>query len=434
MCIRDSTIRCNIRKAVQGPNKEDWWKTFQKFVSEEGYVGLIMNLAINRYRTLYYVLRDFFRDKYDRMYNPYAVYNTFRDYQRIFVNPINNSPLYPKTRIPQMSLDYNHEDDGYVKQIFDMSEIEIGDENDIYPDDTVKKIISNCMEEYSNDYLGLDPRKIDKNDPIDLIIEHCQLDLVTYQPTYRSAVNPNKPLDIKYNPIDLQELYATYSKDIKYHNDAKRSAKDIPESKALQIFNECFSVANRENSNISAFIRQGKFYDAFKELRNINEVSSNDIQVEWANKVLALTFQEEGYEKESLMAFNTRFQKHLRILCIIKSIKTKEKSRKIISYADRLTQEANSWTLSSAKISKLKNSSGSDMVEYLSETDRKKWYLDAMRRNEQNIFSDVVGLQAILNNSFEEIVTQIYDSYQRHISSKIKDITDGRNQARAAKL
>jgi len=134
------------------------------------------------------------------------------------------------------------------------------------------------------------------------------------------------------------------------------------------------------------------------------------------------------------MAFNTRFQKHLRILCIIKSIRTKEKGRKIISYADRLTQEANSWTLSSAKIAKLKNSANSEMVEYLSETDRKNWYLDAMRRNDQNIFGDVVNLQAILNNSFEEIVTQIYDSYQRHISNKIKNITDGQNQARAAKL
>jgi hypothetical protein len=36
----DHTIRCNIRKAVQGPHKEDWWKTFQKFVNEEGYIGL----------------------------------------------------------------------------------------------------------------------------------------------------------------------------------------------------------------------------------------------------------------------------------------------------------------------------------------------------------------------------------------------------------
>ena len=66
--------------------------------------------------------------------------------------------------------------------------------------------------------------------------------------------------------MELQELYSTYSQDTKYFNDAKRSVKDIPESKALQIFNECFSVANRENSKISAFIRQGKFERLFPML------------------------------------------------------------------------------------------------------------------------------------------------------------------------
>ena len=119
---------------------------------------------------------------------------------------------------------------------------------------------------------------------------------------------------------------------------------------------------------------------------------------------------------------------------MIRSIRTKEKSRKIIFYADRPTQEANSWTMSNEKITNKKNSAGDVMVEYLTETDRKNWYLDAMRRNEQNIFSDVVGLQAILNNSFVDIVTQVYDSYQRHISTKIKDIKDSQNLAKAAKL
>jgi hypothetical protein len=57
-----------------------------------------------------------------------------------------------------------------------------------------------------------------------------------------------------------------------------------------------------------------------------------------------------------------------------------------------------------------------------------------MRRNEQDIFSDVVSLQAMLNTSFEGVVTQVYESYQRHISKKIKDITDSQNQAKAAKL
>jgi hypothetical protein len=382
----------------------------------------IMNLAISKYRVLYKTLEEFFNDK-----------NSFKDYQRLIQNPDIQSP-YPKVRIPQSEYDFDYVEHGFEKQIFDMSLIEIGDESDDLPDNTIKSLVEYQMEKYGYDYLGLDPRQVDKSDSIEQIIKHCLLDYVTYTPTYRQETDPKVPLDVYYNPIDLQILFSTYSKDTKYFNDAKRSAKDIPESKALQIFNECFSVANRENSKISAYIRQSRFYDAFLELRNINEVSTNDTQVEWANKILSLTFQEEGHESESLMAFNTRFQKHLRILCIIRSIRTKEKSRKIIFYADRPTQEANSWTMSNEKITNKRNSAGDVMVEYLTETDRTNWYLDAMRRNEQNIFSDVVGLQAILNNSFVDIVTQVYDSYQRHISTKIKDIKDSQNLAKAAKL
>ena len=138
----------------------------------------IMNLAINRYRNLYHVLRDYFNEKYDCKCNQDAAYNTFRDYQRLILNPDMQSP-YPKVRIPRSELDYDHESDGFVKQIYDMSLIEIGDDNDHYPITAVKELIAYLMEKYGDDYLGLDPRKIEKNDPIDLIIEHCQLDLVS---------------------------------------------------------------------------------------------------------------------------------------------------------------------------------------------------------------------------------------------------------------
>ena len=127
-----------------------------------------------------------------------------------------------------------------------MSLIEIGDESDDLPNNTIKQLTEYQMEKYGYDYLGLYPRKVDIDDSIELIIKHCQLDYVTYTPTYRTEIDPKKPLDVEYNPIDLQILFSTYSKDTKYFNNAKRSAKDIPESKALQVFNECFSVANRK--------------------------------------------------------------------------------------------------------------------------------------------------------------------------------------------
>ena len=85
-----------------------------------------MNLAINRYRTLYHVLKDYFNKKYDCKNNQDAVYNTYRDYQRLILNTDMQSP-YPKVRIPQSVLDYDHEFDGFVKQRFDMIQSEIDD-------------------------------------------------------------------------------------------------------------------------------------------------------------------------------------------------------------------------------------------------------------------------------------------------------------------
>ena len=335
----------------------------------------ILELAVERYYKLYSILINHLKEMYKEDLDHDAVFRAYRDYNRFILKIDGENPQ--KIKIPKTVMEKDYYQKYNLNQNFDLDLIEEGTDDDELPHDGVSQIIDHLMERYSEEYLGLNPKEIMENDTLESIIKNCKLKEMKYVPTFREE-EPKYPIKVVYSPMELQLVFSSYSHDTKYFNDAKRSVKDIPESKALQIFNECFSLANRENSRISALIRQGKFYDAFLELRANNEVSTNDTQVEWANKVLTLVFQGEGHDNESLMAFNTRFQKHLRILCIIRSIRTKEKSRKIISYADRITQDANSWTMSSNKISKLKNSDGVAVVEYLSETDRKNWYLEAM--------------------------------------------------------
>ena len=247
----------------------------------------IMNLATNRYYSLYSVLINYLKHDYKPEKDHNAVYNAYRDYELLIKHPdgVNQN----KVKIPKSVIDRDYESHGDLCQDFDMEDVEVGTDDDKLPSRAISELVEYLMDKYKEEYLGLNPEEIMESDPLELVIKHCKLNQTRYSPIFKED-KPKYPLMVTYNPMELQSLYSSYSYDTKYFNDAKRSVKDIPESKALQIFNECFSVANRENSRISAFIRQGKFYDAFLELRANNEISTNDTQVEWANKVLALTF------------------------------------------------------------------------------------------------------------------------------------------------
>jgi hypothetical protein len=145
-------------------------------------------------------------------------------------------------------------------------------------------------------------------------------------------------------------------------------------------------------------------------------------------KLLSMTFQGTGFEKESLTAFINRFQLGLQILTIVKGI-TYKIDNTIKSYPNRITQDANSGDLKDEEVGNIILPNGSNVQVYITESQRKEWYLKALKRNPLGIFKDLISyLDHDPIKPLKEVIAATYLRYTKHITEGVTDLKEQANK------
>jgi len=145
-------------------------------------------------------------------------------------------------------------------------------------------------------------------------------------------------------------------------------------------------------------------------------------------KLLSMTFQGTGFEKESLTAFINRFQLGLRILTIVEGI-TYKIDNTIKSYPNRITQDANSGDLKDEEVGSIILPDGSNVQVYITESQRKEWYLKALKRNPLGIFRELISyLDHDPNKPLKEVIASTQLRYTKYLSEGVTELKEQANK------
>jgi len=141
-----------------------------------------------------------------------------------------------------------------------------------------------------------------------------------------------------------------------------------------------------------------------------------------------MTFQGAGFEKESLTAFINRFQLGLRILTIVKGI-TYKVDNTIKSYPERITQDANSGDLKDDEVRSIILPDGSNVQLHITESQRKEWYLKALKRNPLSIFKELISfLDHDPSKSLKEVIAATQLRYTKYLAEGISELKEQANK------
>jgi hypothetical protein len=234
----------------------------------------------------------------------------------------------------------------YIPQTFPEDKVVSDEDMEFLPSNAKEAVVYKLIQSQS-ELLGDNPVNLPSYTSSEEIIKRCNLTLAShvFNPT-KVATSANQLI---YHPYDLERYKSEFSKDLKVNYEAKRSGKDIPEQTAMRLFSDHVSLANREITTVAEALRNRQFRTAMKQLSRKYEVIEANTHHICQEKLLSMTIQGTGFERESLTAFINRFQLGLRILTIVKGI-TNKIDNTIKSYPNRITQDANSGDLKDEEV------------------------------------------------------------------------------------
>jgi len=380
-------------------------------------------LAQKRYVGIVESMESYFLSVYDETLTSDAVYTLYRDY-RIHIDDVKEERVHiPKILVDRSPEEWREIDK--IPQIFPENKI-ISSEDTVFLSDNAKEAVVYKLVQGQSELLGDNPVNLPSYTSSEEIIKRCNLTTPSY--TFNPTKVAASTIQLIYHPYDLERYKSEFSNDLKVNYEAKRSGKDIPEQTAMRLFNDHVSLANREITTVAEALRNRQFRNAMKHLSNKYEVIEANTHHICQEKMLSMTFQGIGFEKESLTAFINRFQLGLRILTIVKGI-TYKIDNTIKSYPERITQDANSGDLKDDEVRSIILPDGSNVQVHITESQRKEWYLKALKRNPLGIFRELISyLDHDSTRSLKEVIASTQLRYTKYISEGVTELKEQANK------
>jgi hypothetical protein len=126
----------------------------------------------------------------------------------------------------------------------------------------------------------------------------------------------------------------------------------------------------------------------------------------------------------------------LRILTIVTGLKSDSivNSNKVISYPDRLTQDANSGDKSDEEIKSTLLPNGNPVILIITENQRREWYINALKANPLNIFKSLISLLETEPRPFRDTMTMVQARYTKYLDEKTKKLSEENKILKIQKL